>query len=63
MVVNEQVFELLKEKINAVEADVAEIKADVKEMLAFKWQIIGGSVVVSAIVGVAIQVVISILSK
>lgn len=67
---NEQILELLKDKINAVDARVGrlensvnEVGSDVKEMLKFKWQIIGGSVVISAVVGVAIQILITIMGR
>jgi hypothetical protein len=33
---------------------------DITSMLEFKWQIVGGSVVISAIVGVVIQIVLAI---
>lgn len=58
---DDQVFSLLNDKIEAVDKKVDGIASDVKEMLAFKWQIIGGSVVVSLIVGVAIQLLLGLL--
>ena len=44
-------------KIDRLEKDVAEIKKDVKALLAFKWQIIGGSIFMSAFFSVVISVI------
>jgi hypothetical protein len=48
------------------ERDIEELKSShsslhgkVDKLLEFKWQIIGGSVVISAVVGVAIQIIIA----
>lgn len=60
---DDQVFVLLNDKIENVDRKVDSIAADVKEMLAFKWQIIGGSVIVSLVVGSAIQLVLSMVTK
>ena len=60
---NEQVFILLNDKIDAVEKKVDKISENVDQMLAFKWQIIGGSVVVSLIAGFAVQVLLVVFSK
>lgn len=46
---NERLIEYLIE-------DVREVKKDVKDILRFKWQIMGGSAVLSILVGLAIQV-------
>ncbi len=62
-----QIVDLLKDKIDKVdervgrlEGSISQVGHDVKEMLEFKWQIIGGSVVISAFVGIAIQFLISL---
>jgi hypothetical protein len=60
---DEQVFHLINDKIKTVEAKVDDVAKDVKQMLAFKWQIIGGSVVMSAIVGVGIQIFLALINK
>lgn len=60
---NDQTFELLNEKINKVESKVDDVAKDVKEMLAFKWQIIGGTMVVSAIIGIVIQVLLALINN
>ena len=60
---DDQVFELLNDKINKVEQKVDLIGVDVKEMLSFKWQIVGGSVVISLIIGLAIQLILGVVNK
>ena len=45
------------DRIQRIEDDVHEIKKDVKELLKFKWQVIGGSIVISVIITIAFQVV------
>lgn len=60
---SEQLIEWLKEDIKSVKEDVKEINAKVDEMLAFKWQIVGGSVVISLIVGVILQFIIAWVGK
>ena len=52
-------IEWLKNDIQEVKTDMKEIRKDVAEMLQFKWQIIGGSVVISAVVGVLIQLLLA----
>ena len=46
-------FEKFKDEIKE---DLNQIQVDVSDIKKFKWQIVGGSVVVSTIVGVIIQV-------
>lgn len=60
---SDTLIEWLKEDLQSVKSDVKEINAKVDEMLAFKWQIVGGSVVISLIVGVVLQFVIAWVGK
>ena len=60
---SEQLIEWLKEDLQSVKSDVKEINAKVDERLQFKWQIISGSVVISAIVGIVLQVIIAWVGK
>ena len=46
---DDQLFQLIK-------SDIDEMKADIKTLLAFKWQILGGSAVISVIVTIAFQI-------
>lgn len=43
-----------------IKHDLDKIQQDVSEIKKFKWQIVGGSVVISAIVGVLIQIILAI---
>lgn len=52
--------ERLTDFMRRTEDDIKEIKSDIKELLGFKWQIIGGSVVVSVVVGLAVQYLLNI---
>jgi len=60
---SEQLIEWLKEDLQSVKSDVKEINAKVDEMLAFKWEIVGGSVVISLIVGIVLQFIIAWVGK
>lgn len=60
---SEQLIEWLKEDIKSVKEDVKQINAKVDEMLQFKWQIVGGSVVISLLVGIVLQIVIAWVGK
>lgn len=68
---NEQVFKLLVDKIDKVDRDIENLKTielldlknDVKEVKQFKWQIMGGTSVVSVIVGIVIQILLAIYGK
>lgn len=59
----EQLIDWLKDDLQSVKAEVKEINAKVDELLQFKWQIISGSVVISAIVGIILQVLIAWVGK
>lgn len=45
----------VKDLEHKMDAKLDEINQKIDRLLAFKWQVIGGSVVVSAIIGIAIQ--------
>lgn len=45
---NDKMIELIQE-------DIKELKADVKSLLQFKWQIVGGSIAASIILTVMFQ--------
>lgn len=57
----------LREDIKALKADVdsqlTDIRSDVKSLLAFKWQMIGSTTIVSLIIGVVINIAIALASK
>jgi hypothetical protein len=59
----DQLIDWLKEDLQSVKADVKEINGKIDEMLEFKWQIVGGSVVISLIVGVVLQFIIAWAGK
>jgi len=42
--------------IEIIREDLAEIKKDVKDLLAFKWQLIGITISVSAIIGLGFKI-------
>ena len=50
------IVELLRDKIDKVEEKVDKIDEKLDQILEFKWQIVGGSVVMSVRIGVLIQV-------
>lgn len=56
-------LEWLKEDIRLVRDEVKSINAKVDEMLMFKWQIVGGSIALSAIVGIIIQILLTYAAK
>lgn len=49
--------------IEYIKADLDEVKKDVKSLLQFKWQLMGGTAVVSLVVGILIQLAIAVASK
>lgn len=49
--------------IEYIQNDLAEVKKDVKLLLQFKWQIVGGSIAVSVILTSAFQLFALILSR
>jgi hypothetical protein len=53
---DDQLFQMMTE-------DMKEMKKDIKTLLAFKYQIIGGSFIVSLIASVVFQIIISIINK
>lgn len=60
---NEQVFKLLNDKIDKVEIKVDKMATNVEKMLAFKWQIVGGSVVISLLAGLVVQIIIAYITR
>ncbi len=60
---DQTVIGLLNDRIEDLKDDVTEIKADVKSLLNFKWQIVGGSVVGSVIFSVLVTVIIQFFVK
>ena len=59
----DQQLQWLKDDIQSVKDDVKDINSKVDEMLQFKWQIVSGSVVLSAVIGVALQIFLAVISK
>lgn len=57
------IVQLLREAIDKVDSKVDRIDEKVNQLLAFKYQIIGGSVLISAIVGIVLQILIAFMSK
>lgn len=45
-----------EQDFNDVKSDVQDIKDDVRKLLEFKWQIIGGSLVISVIVSTLVSI-------
>lgn len=60
----QQLINWLKEDFESFKEDMKESNKELNEkvdqILQFKWQIVGGSVVISAIVGVLIQSILAI---
>ena len=52
----QNLFEWLKNDIEKVDRKVDLVDSKIDEILSFKWQIVGGSVVMSAIIGICIQI-------
>lgn len=46
-----------------MQSDIKELKSDVKSLLQFKWQIVGGSIAVSVIITIAFQLMNLIASR
>lgn len=63
----QKMFDWLKADIDKVDKKVdtlsKEVNTKLDEILAFKWQIVGGSVVISAVVGVVIQIFLAAYSR
>jgi hypothetical protein len=53
-----QAFELLMDKMNQMENRIIQMDRKLEEIMEFKWQIIGGSVAISAILSVALTVIL-----
>lgn len=52
----QKLIDWLKEDVAIVKSDIKDINDKVDQLLKFKWQIISGSVVISAVVGFLIQI-------
>jgi hypothetical protein len=61
--VDQNTFVLLLQRIDTVKSDLDEVRDDVKALLRFKWQLMGGSIVASMIMSVFIAYFIQIFSK
>jgi hypothetical protein len=55
---DEQAFSFLKTILSKQDDEIQEIKSDVKKLLKFKWQIIGGSLFFSFILTSAINLAV-----
>lgn len=55
------IIDLLNDKIDKVDRRVEKIDEKVDKLLAFKWQIIGGSVLMSAIIGIFLQIALAVI--
>lgn len=51
-----QAFDLLMKKFEDIEGKISEVENKVDALLAFKWQIIGGSVLLSIILTAVINI-------
>jgi hypothetical protein len=71
---DEQTTHFLTREIDGLRSEFREFKQDTKDELrdikgivttiaAFKWQIIGGGVVISALLSIAVSVISAIISK
>jgi phage-related minor tail protein len=56
----QKLIDWLKEDIASVKSEVKDINSKVDELLKFKWQIVSGSVIISAIVGTVIQIFLAV---
>jgi hypothetical protein len=55
---NDQAFKLLMQRFTQQDKEIALMRKDIQAMLKFKWQIIGGSVVISTFASLIMQVVV-----
>jgi hypothetical protein len=55
-----QIIEWIKDDIKEIRDDLKGVKSDVTKLLQFKWQIIGGTVVVSLILTTVFQIVLAL---
>lgn len=58
-----KILEFIKEDIRELKDDLKDLKKDVTELLQFKWQIVGGTILGSLIITGIFQFIITILSK
>ena len=57
------IIENMDRRFNELHDRLDKVDRKIEMLLAFKWQIIGGAVAISAIVGVVIQITAAILSR
>ncbi len=50
-------------KADGIDAKVDVVAGKVDDLLAFKWQVFGGTVVVSLIVGTIVSVIVAIVGR
>jgi hypothetical protein len=60
---NDQAFKLLIQRFNQQDKELRDMKKDIKEMLKFKWQIIGGSVAISTMASIVIQFIMKVVAQ
>jgi len=60
---DQAVVQLITDAINKVDSKVDKLDEKVNSLLSFKWQVVGGTVVISAILGVVIQIIIAAVSR
>ena len=60
---NDQAFKLLMERFNQQDRELMYIKKDIKSLLQFKWQIIGGAATLSAFTTILVNGLIYILNN
>lgn len=60
---DETIITLLNDRISEVKADLKEINNKVDDLLRFKWQIVGGSLVLSTIFSVLTSILVNMLNK
>ena len=60
---DQTVVEMIRDLIRDVKDDVRILDEKVDKILQFKWQIIGGSLVVSAFFSIAISIVLAVIGQ
>ena len=59
----ELIIKLLDDRLNRIELAIAAQSSDISEIKKFKWQIIGGGIVLSGFLSVAVSIVSAIISR
>ena len=60
---DDKVFELINEKIDDLKSDLKGLELKVDEMLKFRWQVYGVTVVISAILGFGVQLFLAYIQR